>query len=346
MRPATDPTPLAKVKIVGAVDRFQRGHGWAAFPLAVVYKYSDDQGGFLAALITYYGFLSLFPALLLLVTVLGYVLADNLSAQQDILNSAFGNFPVIGTQLQHNITALHGSPTALVVGVLGLLYGVLGIGQAAQLAFNRAWAIPRNERPNPISSRLRSLSFLLVLGLGVLVTTFLTGLGSSSGPLSSHFPGFARMLVIAASVLTNIVLFGLAFRLLTARDVAARDLIPGALVAAFAWQILQTLGTTYLSRVVAHSSDIYGIFGIVLGLLAWIYLGAVVTVFAAEVNVVRACKLWPRSLLAPFADDVPITSADERAYASYAEMRKYKSFQQIEVDFDEPKRSAKSRRQG
>jgi membrane protein len=337
MRSTGSVTPLARVKIVSKIDGFQQRHRWASFPLAVVYKYGDDQGGYLAALITYYGFLSLFPGLLLLVTTLGYVLADNPEAQQKILDSAFGNFPVIGTQLEHNITSLHGSPVALVVGALGLLYGVLGVGQAGQLAFNRAWAIPRNERPNPIKSRVRSFAFVLVVGLGLIITTFLTGLGSSSGYLSSHAPNLVRGFVIAASVVTNIGVFFLAFRLLTARVVVARDLIPGAVVAAFGWQILQALGTTYLTRVIAHSSDIYGVFGIVLGLVAWIYLGATVTVFAAEVNVVRACRLWPRSLLAPFADNLPITAADERAYASYAEMRKFKSFQQVDVRFDDPR---------
>jgi YihY family inner membrane protein len=344
MRLVTPATPLTRVQVVSSVDRFQRRHRWAAFPLAVVYKYADDQGGFLAALITYYGFLSLFPGLLLLVTTLGYVLADNPDAQQKILDSAFGNFPIIGSQLEHNISSLHGSPVALVVGGLGLLYGVLGVGQAAQLAFNRAWAIPRSERPDPIRSRLRSFLFVIIVGLGLLVTTFLTGLGASNGYLNSHASALVRVFVIVGSVLTNIALFLLAFRLLTARAVAVRDLIHGALVAAFGWQALQALGTTYLSRVVAHSSDIYGVFGIVLGLVAWIYLGATVTVFAAEVNVVRACRLWPRSLLAPFTDDRPLTSADERAYASYAEMRKQKSFETIDVQFDEPRRKAKTRR--
>src|SRR5437763_7539847 len=148
-RPANDTgrAPHRPHPRLDKIDHYQREHRWLGFPLAVMYKYADDQGGFLAALITYYGFLSLFPGLLLLVTTLGYVLAGNPDAQQKILDSAFGNFPVIGTQLQHNITSLHGSPVALVIGVLGLLYGVLGIGQAAQLAFNRAWAVPKDERP-------------------------------------------------------------------------------------------------------------------------------------------------------------------------------------------------------
>jgi membrane protein len=325
------------VRAISALDRFQQRHGWAGFPLAVLYKYADDEGGSLAALITYYGFLSLFPALLLLVTTLGYLLAGDPHAQQKILDSAFGQFPVIGTQLEQNITSLHGSPAAIVVGVLGLLWGALGIGNAAQLAFNRAWAIPRNERPNPIRSSARSFGFVLLLGAAIVASTAMTGIGSSSGHLSSHAGALLRLLVLVISTLANAVVFGLAFRLLTAHAVDFRDLVPGALCAALAFEVVQALGTTYLTRVVARSSDIYGAFGVVLGLFAWIYLAAVVTVIAAEINVVRACRLWPRSLLAPFADNKPLTRADERAYMSYAEMRRHKSFENVDVTFTEPR---------
>jgi membrane protein len=324
------------MRVVQAFDGFQRRHRWAGFPLAVGYKYVDDQGGFLAALITYYGFLSLFPGLLLLVTILGYALAGDAGLQQRVLDSALANFPVVGTQLQANVSSVKGNAAAAVIGGLVLIYGVLGIGQAAQHALNRVWAVPRNERPNPLRSRLRSLALMVLVGAGLVVTTALTGVAAATGDLDSHLSGLVRALVLLASVLTNIGLFVAAFRLLTARMVPARDLVPGAVFAAFCWQALQTLGTTYLSRVIAHSSDIYGVFGIVLGMLAWIYLSATVTVLAAEVNVVRACRLWPRSLLAPFADGLPLTPADERAYVSYAQMRRHKSFETIDVTFAEP----------
>ncbi|HEY6795809.1 MAG TPA: YihY/virulence factor BrkB family protein [Kineosporiaceae bacterium] len=306
------------------------------FPLSVTYKYLDDQGGFLAALITYYGFLSLFPALLLLVTALGYFLAGNVQAQRNVLDSALAQFPVVGLQLEQNVSALHGSAVAVVVGSLGLLYGALGIGQAAQLAFNRAWAVPRNERPDALRSRLRSLLFVLLIGAGLIAATILTGLGAATGTLDSHIGVVARLLVLCVAVVTNVSLFVVAFRLLTARDVTVGDLLPGAAVAACGWQLLQVLGATYVSRVVARSMDIYGAFGIVLGLLAWIYLGATVTVLAAEVNVVRACRLWPRSLLAPFTDGLPLTPADKRAYVSYVEMRRHKRAERIGVSFEDP----------
>jgi YihY family inner membrane protein len=321
------------MQAVKTVDEFQRRHRFLGFPLAVGYKFVDDQGGFLAALITYYGFLSLFPGLLLLVTALGYFLSGNPSAQQKIIDTALAKFPVIGTQLEHNLSSIHGSSTAIIIGVLGLLYGALGIGQATQLAFNRAWAVPRNERPNVLLSRLRSFGFVLLIGVGLVATTILTGISAATGSLNSDLNDLIRLAFIAASILANAALFTAVFRLLTARDVTIRELLPGAVFAALCWQVLQALGATYVSRVVTHSSDIYGVFGIVLGLLAWIYLAAVILVLAAELNVVRACKLWPRSLLAPFADGLPLTPADERAYVSYVEMRRYKTFEHVDVTF-------------
>ena len=128
---------------------------WAS-RIAVVYKFFDDQGVYLAALITYYGFLSLFPLLLLLASVLGFVLRDDPDLQQRILDSTISQFPVIGDQLR-GPQGLQGSGVALVVGALVAIYGALGVGQALQNALNIAWAVPRNDRPNPIKARVRSL---------------------------------------------------------------------------------------------------------------------------------------------------------------------------------------------
>jgi YihY family inner membrane protein len=174
---------------------------------------------------------------------------------------------------------------------------------------------------------------VLLIGLGLVATTILTGISAGTGTLDSDLNGLIRLAFLVVSILANAALFAAAFRLLTARDVTVRELLPGAVFAAAGWQVLQALGTTYVSRVVTHSSDIYGVFGIVLGLLAWIYLAAVIVVLSAELNVVIACRLWPRSLLAPFADGLPLTPADERAYVSYVKMRRYKTFEHVDVTF-------------
>ena len=99
------------MSVTTQVDGFQRRHPGAGYPIAVLYKYVDDTGGHLAALLTYYGFVSLFPLLLLASTVLGFVLSGDPHAQQAVLDSALSQFPVIGQQLQ-NPTRLGGGSGA------------------------------------------------------------------------------------------------------------------------------------------------------------------------------------------------------------------------------------------
>lgn len=317
------------------LDRFQRRHTWAGLPLAVLYKYFDDQGAYLSALITYYGFLSLFPMLLLLVTILGYSLDGNPGLQRDVLNSALGQFPLLSDQLGSTLKQFQGNGLALVIGIAGSLYGALGVAQAAQNALNRVWAVPRGDRPNPFKSRARSLLLMLVIGAGLLVTTGLSVLGTNAGSLGHDASLILPWVLIVAAVVANTGLFILAFRVLTARDMSVHEVLPGSVMAALGWQALQEWGSYYVSHQVHGSSAIYGSFAIVLGLIAYIYLAAVVIVLSAEVNVVRARRLWPRSLLTPFVDDVALTDADRRAYASYPASERHKGNETVEVKFHE-----------
>lgn len=321
-----------------ALDVFQRRHPWLGIPIAVVYKFSDDRGGYLAALITYYGFLSLFPLLLVAVTVLGFVLQGDPGLQQQILGSALSQFPIIGKEIQTNLHAYRGSLTAIVIGVVGSLYGGLGVAQAGQHAMNTVWAVPRNNRPNALESRLRSLALLATLGIGVLITTGLSGVttGGDSFVSSLHLGPGARVISIAVSLLLNIGMFIAAFRLLTDEDVDTRDILLGAVTAAVAWQVLQTLGTYYLAHELKGAGEVYGLFALVLGVIAWIHLESLVVVLCAEMNVVVRHRLYPRALLTPFTDDVDLTQADRRAYTSYAKAQRTKGFQSIEVSFDRP----------
>lgn len=315
------------------LDAYQRRHRWLGFPLAVAYKFADDQGAYLTALITYYGFLALFPLLLLLVTILGFVLQGDPGLQAQLVSSTLAQLPVIGRQLGADVQTLHGSGTGLVVGLLGTVYGSLGAASALQNAFNRAWAIPRNERPNPIKLRLRSLLLLLVLGLGVLMTAGLSGLVTSAGRFGLTSTGMLRIGAIPLATLINVGLFIFAFRVLTPRSIAIRQLLAGAIIAGIGWQIIQMLGTYLVAHGLTGSSEAYGVFGLVLGLIAWIYLLALVVVLAAEVSVVSHKRLWPRALLTPFTDDVSLTRADERAYTAYAESERHKGFETVDVGF-------------
>lgn len=324
--------PLARL------DGYQRRRRWLGLPLAVVYKFFDDQGNYLAALITYYGFLSLFPLLLLSTTVLGYVLAGNGELQRAALHSALREFPVIGQQLTSDVHSVHGTVIGLIVGIAVSLYGSLGIAQVTQNAMNTVWAVPRNARPNPIRSRVRSLVVLAVMAVGVLLSSGLSGVttGTHLGPATFDATLRAGAAVLNAAL--NAALFLLGFRLLTAPEVGIRCLWPGAALAALVWQGLQEGGAYLVRHELGGATSAYGAFGIVLGLIAWIHLGATVTVLSAELNVVRARRLWPRSLLTPFTDNVRLTPADERAYESYVNAARHKGFERVDVDFDRRER--------
>jgi membrane protein len=319
--------------VIDWLDRYQRRHRWLGFPLAVIYKLFEDQGPYLAALITYYGFLSLFPLLLLLASGLGFVLQDNPDLQQRILDSALNQFPVIRDELT-DPTGLRGSGLALVVGGLLALYGALGVAQAVQNAMNVAWAIPRHRRPNPVRARLRSLLLIATAGIAVLATTVLSVIGSIGGVDDDFLPGWLPRLVMVAAVLVNAAIFAVVFRVSTALRLSVRDVLPGAVLAAVIWQALQVFGTAYVANVVQNSGTTYGVFAVVLGLLAWIFLAALGMVLSVEINVVRVKHLYPRALLTPFTDNVDLTPADRRAYTDAANAQRHKGFQSVDVTFE------------
>ena len=319
------------MNVSAVLDRFQQRHPAAGFPLAVLYKYTDDSGGYLAALIAYYGFVSLFPLLLLLSTVLGFILSGHPALQQQILGSALHQFPVVGDQLK-DPKHLGGGAVGLVIGIAGSLYGGLGVAQAAQYTMNQAWRVPRNERPNPLKARGRSLLLLGTAGFAVLGTTVLSTFGASgAGSLGS----FVKVAVLAASVVVNAAVFLLVFRIATARDVSWRDIAPGAICAAIGWQLLQTFGVLYVSHTVRHASATNSVFAAVLGLIAFLYLSGVMVVFCVEINVVRVDQLHPRALLTPFTDNVTLTRGDRRAYTDQATAQTSKGFENGDVDFDQ-----------
>ena len=176
------------MSMVSRADAYQRRHRWVGLPLAVLYKFADDQGTYLAAQITYYGFVAAFPLLLLLATILGYALHGNPHLQRQVLDSALAQFPVIGGQITADIRSFHGSTPGLVIGMLGCVYGGLGIVQAVQTMLNKVWGVPRDSRPNPVGARLRSLLLLAFGGASVIATTVLSALASAPTPASRQPP--------------------------------------------------------------------------------------------------------------------------------------------------------------
>ncbi len=319
---------------INPIDRFQREHSVLGFPIAVIYKYFDDQGAYLAAIITYYAFIAIFPLLLLGSSILGFFLQNDPNLRDRLLNSALSQFPIIGDQLGRP-EGLNGSTSAIVVGAVVATYGAMGLGQACQNAANVAWSVPRNSRANPFLMRFRSIIFLVIGGVGILAVAIMTSLlanpGTFGGGLSSELGVAIRL---AGFVLTVVIFVGL-FRLVSWGRAGVRSVFPGALAAAVMWQLLQFVGNTYVTNVINKANEMNKTFALVLGLIAFVYVAAVMAVLGLELNVVLRRKLFPRALLTPFTDNVSLTAADQRAYAGYAKSQRHKGFQSVEVTFDQ-----------
>ena len=292
---------------VRQIDSFQQSRRSTAFVFATLKKFGDDRAGNLAALVAYYGFFSLFPLLMVGVTVLGVLTSGNAALRKSVLHSALRNFPVIGTQLGQSINALNAGGFVLTVALILTLWSGLGVVKVFESAMNTVWNIPYKDRPNFLKSTARALLMLVILGGLTLASSLVAGLGSAS-----HGSVLAIIGTLTALVL-NIVLFMCAFKILTAADISWSTVAPGAIAGAITWTLLEAVGGYYVAHQLSGASEVYGTFAIVIGLLTWIYLGAQVTLLAAEINVVRHDHLWPRSLSQP-----PLTPADRRAFARYA----------------------------
>jgi YihY family inner membrane protein len=299
-------------RVARAVDRFQQEHRTTAFLYAVIKKFGDDDSGRLAAQIAYYGFFSLFPLLLVFVSVLGFVLAGHPQLRDTLVNSALGEFPVIGHSLASNahLHGLRGSWPSIIIGGIGALWAGLGVAQNAQAAMNTVWDIPRSEWPNFVFRRVRALAMLVLFGTLSIASTFVSGYGISG---VAHGAWWTLAAFVVALGL-NYVLFALSYRVLTARELHGRDVAPGAAVAAVAWTLLQSVGGYYVTHELRSANDVYGTFALVIALLIWLSLGAQLLLFCAEINVVRLRALWPRSLVQP-----PLNDGDQRVYQGLVE---------------------------
>lgn len=319
------------------LDAVQRRHRRLGFPLAVVYKFFDDQGSYLAVIVTYYAFVAIFPLLLISSSVLGFVLQGNDELQKAVLQSALKEFPIVGTQLA-TPQGLQGSTPAVIVGTLAAAYGVIGLGQAVQNAVNVTWGVPRNGRPNPFRGRLRSGALLSLAGLTVLSFATLTVLAGSQAWLSDQLANDMGWLVSIGSVMVLTATLTLCLRPGERPRPAFRKIIPGAFLTAVGWHLLERLGGLYVNHILARASEVNGVFALTLGLIGLIYAASVIAVIGAELNSVLAHRLYPRSLLAVFTDSASdLTPADHRAYAMYAQAQRHKAAETIEVTFGRQK---------
>ena len=310
------------------MDRYQRAHAWLGFPVAVAKRFGDSGAGSLAATIAYYGFFSLFPLLMVLTSVAGIVLRGRTDLQERLVASALSQIPVLGTQIREDVGAIEGSALTVVVGVLLALWAGLGGVRAAQVAMDTIWDVPRKRRPGTPASILRALAMLAVLGIFIIGSAILAGFATTDAGVVGSGLG------LLGSAALNLALFLIAFRVLPSIHVRWAALMPGAALAGLAWTALLALGGWIVGNRVASSSDVYGTFAVVIGLLGWIYLGAQITLLGAELNVVRAGRLWPRSL-----QGSDLTDADRRALRRSAMQEERTPDEHVSVRFDDPNAS-------
>ncbi len=306
-------------------DAEQQRHGPTAFLFGVIKKFGDDNGGVLVANLAYAAFVSVFPLLLILVTVLVNVAASDPALRTQLIDGATSQFPLIGRQLASNIHVLRQSSAAsLIVGLLLLTWGVTRLAQAGLFTMAQVWNLPGPARLGYLPRLGRCGAFLGLLGAGVIISTLLAGLVT----YGHHVVGFRVLAQLLAEV-TNVCLYFAGFRVLTPKGVPARQLVLGAVAGGTFWTLLQGLGA-YLVHHYLHSNSVYGVFATVLGLLAWIYLGVQGTVYAAEINVVLAHRLWPRAMVQP-----PLTEADRAAMALQALQNQRRPEQQVVVTYSD-----------
>lgn len=290
---------------VRRLDDFQRRHRFPAFIFAVIKKYGEDDAGRQAALLTYYAFLSLFPLLLILATLTEYISSSHSELQADIIRGATNYFPVLGTQLAAHVNTLQKSGLALAVGILFTLYGAHGVADAFQRGVQHLWKIPESQRPGFPKSTLKSLSILLIAGIGFVVASISVALAAAAG----HGWVF-RLLSIIINLIIWSGLFIMLLNISLPRHISFKETRAAALTSAVGLVLLQVLGGYLLSRELKHLDALYSYFALALGLLFWIYLQVQVMFYSLEIAAVRSHKLWPRGL-----DESRPTEADQRAAA-------------------------------
>jgi membrane protein len=309
MTASTEPEPAAlgprgrladrASRLVTRIDQGQQRHRATAVPAAVLRKYSDDRAGRLTAQISHAAFLAVFPLLLVLITVVGIVLSGHPALQDDIINSALRQFPVIGADLKRNVHQLSsGNVVALVVGLIWLAYGSMKLSRSAQVMMATVWGIERRDLPDFRHWIPRAAGFLVVLGVGFIAGGAIAGLGAFGG-----LGSFSAWIGLTLCLGVNLLMYWGGFAVVVRIPGRDRAVWPGAVFGGAAWTALQFAGVQLVNHQLRHLSSLYGTFATVLGLIWWIALGAMATVYAAEFNVVLTRHLWPRSVRA---------TADER----------------------------------
>jgi len=308
------------------VDTYQQQHKAMAIPIAVFKKFSEDQSTNLASMIAFWAFFSIFPLLLVLVTLLGFLLPAD--TKTSVLHQVAEYFPLLNTS---SISGLTGSWWALIIGIVTALWSGSAVVRTTQQAFNSVWEIPYHQRPKLVEQVLRSIFVLATIGVGLVLSVFITGFVSGASN-TLHLAWFGHVIGYLIAIALDIGLFIAAFRMLTDRDLSTRDVLPGALLSGVVFWILQSLSSLIISHYLSNAQSTYGTFATVITMLWWFYITSIVTLLGAQLNVVLKERLYPRGLV-----DAPDTEADHRLYDNYAKERTYDEDEQVHTSFAEKK---------
>jgi YihY family inner membrane protein len=280
------------------IDRAQRSHPVTSFPIAVIKKYSEDKGGYQAALLTYYGFLSLFPALLIVITLVRWTLGSDSHLKQRVITSITNYFPLIGSDLQQNLHGFSKTGLPLLLGIAVLVYGLRGAADVFRHTVNNVWRVPEKERSGFWPALGRSALIVLVAGGGFLGSAILT-----SYARAAKHDDVIRAILLLASAGVIFATFLTATTLAVNRQLRRRVLWAGAATTTIALVLLQGLGGYFIARELKNLNNLYGTFAVVLGFFFLIYLQSQIIVYSMEISSVKALKLWPRKLVGEEKDD-------------------------------------------
>jgi YihY family inner membrane protein len=323
------PPPNPVERIVRRFDSWQQRHTVIGFPVAVIKKFGDDEAGNLVSLLAYNSFLATFPLLLAFTAVLGLALRGHPELHKKAMNSAFAEFPIVGGQIhdQLGVETFSGTFPSLMIGIAGALIGGRGFAHAMQKTLNTVWAVPKVDRPGLFPRYVRTVALLLLLGLIVVVT----GAASTAAGVAASlgFGGLpARIVSLAVGTGLGFGFFLILFRVAVAGQVSTRSMMLGAAISALGWQLLLTAAGIIIAHQLRHAQAVAGLFGVVLGLLAWLALQATVIVYAIEIDVVRARHLWPRSIVQP-----PLTDADRSYYTGALRAEAQRPEQRLRIGY-------------
>jgi len=292
--------------VVSRVDEVQRRHAILGFPYAVCKRYGEDHGGWLGSLISYYGFFSLYPLLVVFVTVATWIFGDRPRALQSVLEAMWSKVPFatadLAAEVDEHVVAFQGQAWVLVLSLIVTLWGGIGVVRVLQDTVNTIWGVPRYRRPRFLSKVARGVVIIALLGLGIIGTAVVAGV-----TLALDLPILAAAITAVANIALAAAIAIAVYRLVIVAPVRRAELLPGAIITGVGAYAITLVSGLYVKHVIARMTGIYGPFASTIGLLAYVSLIVQVFVFGTEVNVVRAQRLWPRAM-AP-----ELGPADQRA---------------------------------